>query len=476
MSPPYHCGVVESAGRWLPLNLLYLAHAARAAGHQVEVYDAMTLGHDLPEIERRLRGFGPDVVGVGAITASLPASLEVLGLAKWSGSPVTILGGVHGSFMFREILEAPDCPADFIVRGEGEATLPELLDCLAAGDDPGKVPGLAFRRAGETIATPPRPLAPSLDGFSPAWDLVNWEDYTYFPLKGSRLAAVSTSRGCPHACTFCSQQKIWERTWRARPPADIVRELELLAGEYGVDVVLVADEYPTRDRERWKLLLEQVAARRLGIKFLIETRVSDIVRDRDLLGLYAEAGIIHVYVGVEAAEQSALDKLGKELRVEDSALALRLLDEAGMVTETSFVLGLPGETPETVRRTLDAARAYDPDFAHFLLIAPWPYADIHSELEPLIETEDYGEYNLVSPVARSLKMSRAELQSASVECYRKFYMGKLPAWFSMQAGFKKDYLLDSMRLILKSSFLKKHMRGLGGIPAEIERHFSLLRV
>ncbi|MEK7764728.1 MAG: radical SAM protein, partial [bacterium] len=214
--------------------------------------------------------------------------------------------------------------------------------------------------------------------------------------------------------------------------------------------------------------------RRLGTRLLMETRVEDIVRDAELMPDYRSAGIIHVYVGVEATSQAALDRFNKSLRVEQSREALRLIHGVGMVSETSFVLGMPEETPATIRATLELAKDYDPDFAHFLLIAPWPYADIYPEVAPYLESRDYADYNLVTPVARSAAMSRAELMAASVECYHKFYMAKLPKWFGMAPGFKKDYLLTSMRLIMKSSFLQRHMGGLGRIPAEVERYLGAL--
>lgn len=477
MTPPYHCGVVESAGRWMPLGLLYLAGSLRAAGHEVEVYDAMTKWHDLDDIRLHLKTREPDVVGISTITATAPASLEVLRAAKaLDRPPVTVLGGVHGNFMFPEILDGAGSPVDYVVRGEGEKTFVELLSCLSAGGDTSKVEGIAFRRDGRVFATPACPFTPDLDTLLPAWDLVDWKEYTYFPFPGSRLAAVSTSRGCGFECSFCSQQKFWGNTWRGRSPEAVMAELELLRGEHGVDVVLFTDEFPTKDAARWRKMVELIRERDLGMRFLIETRVEDIVRDGARLEEFRRAGIVHVYVGVEATNQAALDRFNKNIRVEQSAEALRLINGADMISETSFVLGMPDETPDSIRRTLALAQEYAPDFAHFLLVAPWPYADIYRELEPYVETRDYGEYNLVSPVARSRAMSRKELRVASVECYRKFYMSKLPGWFALPDGFKKDYILKSMRLILKSSFLKSHMGGLGRIPAEVERYFSMLGV
>lgn len=468
VTPPYHCGVVESAGTWMPLGLAYLAGALRKAGHDPVIYDAMSLWHDQAQVEARIAGERPDVVAVATITSTYPASLRVLEGAKRALPGVlTVMGGVHSHAMWREVLESPASPVDYVVRGEGEESLPELLDCLSAGEDPARVPGAAFLRDGRAVSVPPRPFIADLDALVPAWDLIQWEIYRYHPLPGSRLAAVSTSRGCEHACSFCSQQKFWERTWRSRSPESVADEVAMLRDRHGVSVVLLADEYPTRDAGRWHRLLALLQERCAGVHFLMETRVEDIIRDAHLMGGYREAGIIHVYIGVEAVSQDRLDAFRKEIKVEQSAEAIRLINGAGMVTETSFVLGMPEETPESVEHTLKLAREYDPDFAHFLLVAPWPYADIHPELAPFIESRDFADYNLVTPVARSRAMGREELMSAVVDCYRRFYMAKAPQWLAMPAGFKKDYLLTSMKHVLKSSFLRKHMSGLGGMPAEM---------
>jgi anaerobic magnesium-protoporphyrin IX monomethyl ester cyclase len=115
-----------------------------------------------------------------------------------------------------------------------------------------------------------------------------------------------------------------------------------------------------------------------------------------------------------------------------------------MITETSFVLGLPEETPESVRETLAKAKAFNPDFAHFLAIAPWPYADMYADLEPFVEVRDYRKYNLVDPVVKPKAMTLAQIDKAIVDGYREFYMGKMKELVSMKDPFRKEYLLRSM--------------------------------
>ncbi len=465
VTPPYHCGVVEVAGRWAPLQLAYLAGAARAAGHDCEIYDAMSAAHSHEQIGRKLDEARADVVAVSAITATFPDALEVARAAKARGA-ITVLGGVHPSFMYPEIL--PEGGVDFVVVGEGERTFPELLDCLAAKDDPAKVPGLAFVRDGAIVRTAARPRLDRIDGLPVAFDLLDWPLYTYFVKPGSRLGAVSSSRGCSFACAFCSQTQFWEKSWRARDPRCVADEIAMLRRTYGVDVVLLTDEYPTSDPARWEALLDRLVELDLGVDLLMETRVQDIVRDRAMLPKYRRAGVVHVYVGVEATDQATLDLVHKEMAVDESRLALRLLDEHDLISETSFVLGFPGETPEHVRETLSLAKAYDPDFAHFLAIAPWPYAAMWKDLEPYVATRDYRRYNLIDPVVKPAAMTLGEIDDAIVDCYRSFYMDKGLSLLRMPAGARKDYLLRSMRLIMTSSFVRKKMAG-KLMPEEVRR-------
>lgn len=477
INPPHHAGVVEAAGKWPSLSFVYLAGALREAGFAVEIYDSMAKDHTLAQVARRIRRSRPDYVGTTAYTAALPCALAVLRLARAiDPQAITLLGGIHPKFCYREILEGHPDVVDYIVRGEGEVTLPELLACLEAGGDPSRVLGIAFYdRAGkEVVATGERGLVEDLDALVPAWDLLDWRDYKLFVVPGSRLGPLFTSRGCTNSCSFCSQHKFWGGVRRERRVERVVEDVRLLHDRYGVDNFFLTDEYPTYGRERWEEFLERLVQLNLGCYFYMETCAVDILRDRDILRKYRDAGFVHIYVGVEATEQGRLDLFKKEISCDQGREAIRLLNEAGIITECSFVLGLPDETPASIRQTLERAKIYNPDMAHFLAIAPWPYADLYEELRDHVVVHDYAGYNIVDPVVKPREMTLEELRREIVGCYKSYYMEKLPEYDRITDPFKRTYMLTALEAMMQNSFLRNYLGGLGEMPEEVRRYLGRL--
>lgn len=490
ITPPYHAGVVEAAGSWPHIGFVYIAGHVRDTGFDVEIYDAMTKGHSIDQIKERIKDAKPDFVGSTAYTSSINDAVAVLRAAKEvNPNIITLIGGIHANFCYKELLRDHPDVVDIAVRGEGEITTPEVMrvfsEAFSAGAtgqaaDTGfpsgagldKVLGIAYRENGQVRVNPPRPFIEDLDSLIPAWDLVDWEDYSFYVMPGSRLGIVNSSRGCVNECSFCSQQKFWRRSYRERKAEKFVEEIEYLRDRYGVNVVMLSDEYATRNRERWERILDLMIERRTGVYLLLETCVGDILRDADIMWKYKKAGVLHIYVGVEATSQDKLDRFKKNIACEQSKEAIRLINNAGMLTECSLVLGMPDETPETIEETLALAKHYNPDFAHFLMIAPWPYADIYNELKDYVVERDYAKYNFVEPVVKPKNMSMEEISQAVIDCYRRYYMDKVKEYDKIQDEFKRDYLLRSMKVMMENSFLVKHITGMGEIPEEVKKYLG----
>jgi anaerobic magnesium-protoporphyrin IX monomethyl ester cyclase len=265
------------------------------------------------------------------------------------------------------------------------------------------------------------------------------------------------ARGCPFTCSFCSQWKFW-RDYRVRDPKKVVDEIEELVEKYQVGFFILADEEPTINRKKFIQFCEELIARGLNkkVQWGINTRVTDILRDEQLLKFYNEAGLMHVSLGTEAAAQLKLDLFNKETKISDNKKAIRLLREAGIVVEAQFIVGLDSETPETLEETYRMAMDWKPDLANWSMYTPWPFTPLFKELSDKVEVFDFDKYNFVTPILKPAAMERGELLDRVMNNYRRFYMYK--AFFSYPwsgTGRRRRYLLGCLKAFLKSGFQRK---------------------
>ncbi len=458
--PNYHSGGAEIAGNWPPAWAAYLAGSLKGAGFSdIRFIDAMTNNLSDDDLRAILAEEQPDVVGATAITPSIYKAERALEIAKeMHPEAVTILGGIHATFMYQQVLtEAPWI--DVIVRGEGEEILLNLIRTIDQGRwpaDRATIKGLAYTDATQIVATPAAPTVKDLDAINPDWGILEWEKYKYIPMN-ARVAIPNMARGCPFTCSFCSQWKFW-RDYRIRDPKKVVDEIETLYRTYNVRFFILADEEPTINRKKFVQFCEELIARGLPdhVQWGINTRVTDILRDEDLLPLYRRAGLLHVSLGTEAAAQLKLDRFNKETKVADNKRAIQLLREAGIVVEAQFIVGLENETAETLEETYRMAIDWKPDLANWSMYTPWPFTALFQELSDKVEIFDFDKYNFVTPIIKPAAMERGELLDRVMNNYRRFYMKK--ALFSYPwagSGQRRRYLLGCLKAFLKSGFERK---------------------
>lgn len=477
--PPYSSWGVEAIGTWPPLQIAYLAGAVEGAGHEARICDAMnTEGGSFETIRNAVAAYGPDIVVAydylpvtGAIsTAVVPAALRALGLAKAVNPAITtFLGGPFPTFKYQELLDDPANPVDIVLRGEAEATLPELLTALEHGGLDG-VKGIAFRRDDLVLVTEIRDHIADLDTVKPAWHLLDWSLYRYRIDPPGRMASILTSRGCMMGCSFCSHRAFWRGDWRARTPEDVIAEVRLLVKEYGVESITMIDPYPTHDRDRWEHLLDLFIEADLGVRLLMETRAEDVVRDEDLLPKYRAAGVVHLYIGAEAGTDELLVALNKGNDVNAIARAIRLAREHDIVTEASFMIGHPTETQATIDRTIEVAKRMNPDIAVFPVLTPMPFTPLFDEMKDRIRVFDHAKYNLATPIIEPFAMTLEEVSIALGRCYMEFYAQKIPEIKALPDGFKRRYLLSACKEMMTAygrhfSHLGTKMPKMHGHPA-----------
>ncbi len=457
LAPPYACRGVQEMGNWPPLQLACLAGAALSAGHEARIYDAMNKKTTFDDIRTVIEGHRPDFVMTldylpvsGSIsTATVPAALQVLAIARQVDPKITtIIGGPHPTFMYEEILTDEDNHADFVVRGEPERALVELMAAVPQGIV-AQVKGLAFLDNGAVVTTPEQPHIEDLDSLEPAWHLLDWEDYHYNTYPWGRMASVLTSRGCMMGCSFCAQRLFWRGQWRARDPEKVVEEMRHLVEKHGVEHITLIDAYPTYDRGRWERILDLLIEADLGVTLLMETRVEDILRDEDIMQKYRDAGVIHLYVGAESSTDEMLESLNKGTTVNQNQRALALCREHDIMTEASFMLGFPSETWESIRKTTEVAIKLNPDIAVFPVLTPMPFTPLWEQMKDRIRVTDYSLYNLVTPIIEPYEMSLEDITVALGQCYMTFYAQKMKDVLALPDGFRREYMISAMKTMMR---------------------------
>jgi anaerobic magnesium-protoporphyrin IX monomethyl ester cyclase len=321
-------------------------------------------------------------------------------------------------------------------------------------DDRPNIEGIAFRDGEEIVATAAHAPIQKLDTLQPDWSILDWDKYIYIP-TGQRVAIPNFARGCPFTCSFCSQWKFW-RTYRTRSPKHFVDEIETLKKEHDVGFFILADEEPTINRQKFIALCEELIARDLDIQWGINTRVTDILRDEDVLPLYRKAGLVHVSLGTEASSQLNLELFRKETTVAENKKAIRLIREAGMVAEAQFIVGLDNETKETIEDTFKWAMDWECDMANWVMYTPWPFSDLFEDLADKVEVRDYAKYNFVTPIMKPQAMTRSEVLNAVMRNYGRFYSRR--ALFSypwLKDPYKRKYMLGCLKAAFKSSLERR---------------------
>lgn len=482
IQPNYHSGGAEIAGNWPPSWVPYVGGALKTAGFTtIRFIDAMSNYIDDPELAEQVKTYQPDVVLATAITPMIYKSQETLKLVKAvCPNAKTIMGGVHPTYMYREVLhEAPWI--DYIIRGEGEEITVNLLRAIANGTDERdrrEILGLAFLEDGKVVATPAHPPIKDLNTLTPDWSLLEWDKYIYTPLN-TRVAVPNYSRGCPFRCRFCSQWKFW-RKYRSRTPKQFVDEIERLVKDYKVGFFILADEEPTINKARFVALCHELVDRNLGVHWGINTRVTDILRDEQELPLYRKAGLVHVSLGTEAAAQLNLNLFRKETTIADNKRAVQLLRQNGILAEVQFIMGLPNETPETIEESYRMARDWQADMTNWNMYTPWPFSELFQDLADKVEIRDYSHYNFVTPIIKPDNMTREEVLTGVLRNYARFYSWKFWEYWFESDPFKRRYLLGCLWAFVKTTLNKRfyNLKRIKqkGLHTEIEFGFDESRI
>jgi radical SAM superfamily enzyme YgiQ (UPF0313 family) len=391
---------------WPQVSLAQMA-AILMPEYTVEVVDAITTRMSWPEFERLLEEKRPRYYLTQVTAPTLRNDMYGVHLAKSLGAQ-TIAFGTHVTPMTRETM-TPFPALDYVLRGEPEMTLRELLDTLegktpsdpgvakmlaetsvsgnpfvmteegikpaqeaiAAGPDHplARILGLAWRYRGEIVINPDRPFIPDLNDLPiPAHHLLPLDKQRMPMIKGP-FTFIVTSRGCPAGCKFCIKHVTYQNTVRLRSPENIFKELQLLA-DLGIHNVHMYADLFTVNREQVVGLCELIIESGLEVRWTCNSRVDYV--DEEMLQLMSKAGCYLISWGIESANEAILKRTRKGYRKERAQQALTWARNAGIKNWGYFIIGLPGETEETIKETIAYSKELPLDIALFHIAAPYP--------------------------------------------------------------------------------------------------------
>ncbi len=407
---------------WQPLGTLYVAASLTRAGHEVRLLNGAFLSHE--EILDGVAAFRPQWLGVYATTFGWTQAERTARDVKERHPGVFACAGGPYPIAAPERCLAEGGAFDAVVTGEGERTVVEMLDRLGRGEGLDGVLGVTFRDRGGVRANAPRPLLANLDELPFPDRTLLGDANRYLPppamYRRKPVAVVQTSRGCQRRCIFCFQIDRERRSGvRYRSVESVVDEIEACLRQGFREIKFIDDTF-AQDRQRAMRLAAEIRRRRLDFTWFCSACVNQV--DRELLQAFRDAGCWAILYGVESGVQRNLNTLRKGTTLGQVRSAVRWAKEAGLRVQTTFVLGIPGETVQEALRTIDFACEIDPDMASFHALAPFPGTwlyDHASELGTI--SEDLRDYTYQGAAFVPHTMTREQIQELRQRAYRRFY-------------------------------------------------------
>jgi anaerobic magnesium-protoporphyrin IX monomethyl ester cyclase len=370
-----------------------------------------------------VRGAGADYLVTETSIPSFEYDLTLLKKISQAGVTV-ILCGPNSEIYKPEFLKQHPF-IGFILYGEYEFTLLELIQCLQAGKDLAQVNGLIYRKNGEVVKNPPRP-AFDIDSLPwPHRDSLSMGKYLDAP-GGLPLPSVQmvASRGCPFKCQFCLWPQViyGGRHYRSRSIEDTIDEMEYLVKEKGFKSVYFDDDTFNVGKERMLIFCRELKQRGLDkTPWAIMARPD--LMDKEILESMKDAGLWSIKYGVESANQQLVDNIEKNMDLKKTEEMIRLTNKLGIKVHLTFTFGLPGETTKTIQKTIKFVQELDPFSVQFSITTPFPgtkYYDILDK-EGFIVSKNFSDFDgHYKSTIRSEELSPQELEAAKEMAYRSW--------------------------------------------------------
>ncbi len=414
----------------LYLGMAYLSAFLKHEKYEVHIIDAIAEGLSKQALLKKVAEIKPAVVGLTSPTQQIyDAAVVAKEIKDMFPEIKTIIGGYHASALPEQTLKEFNS-FDYLLYGEGELTLPELLAAITTDKDDilKNIKGIVYRDGNRIIVNPPRPYIdinvlpmPDFDGFN----LNLYKPfYTFFNKKLLELP-IMTSRGCPYNCVFCFRTN--GKSVRYRNLQSVIDEIKRDIEIYHISHLLFVDETFTLSMKRADALCDELI--RTGINKQItwgcETR-ADLV-DEALLKKMKQAGCRFISYGADSGDQEILNYAEKSMKVHDIKNAVQWTKQAGIDVYTNYVIGLPYDTVDTINKTIDFAIGLDPTGLSFTILTPFPGTEVVVMAENgvgglKILSYDWRDYGKQLGSALELeKISRKQLEKLQRKAYLKFY-------------------------------------------------------
>ena len=412
-----------------PLALLCLAAYLKESlpNTEIQILDCQAEEIEWEGVKERIEEWSPDIVAPSTLsTCNADLTLRVTTMAKTISPEIqTVVGGLHFSVLAEEVLRKYP-QVDFIVRGEGEVTLTELVTTLDKNVNPRSVQGIAFRENDRVVVTPERPLIQDLDSLPfPGYHFVaeHMPKYRFPAAKKLPYALVEGSRGCDHVCSFCSQWRYWGQC-RRKSPERVADEFEYLYREFGSRFLWLTDDYVRLDA--WmETLCDELKDREITeeLMWFFQSRADEIVTGKALLPKLRETGLQWIMTGLETHDPKLLEQYQKGVDVETGKTAIALLKEHDILAQTTAIIGDCSESHETLEAFREWIEEVDPDIAVFMTMTPFPGTPMYEEAlaKGWIQEAQWDQFDMIHATMPTEYLSRQEVQKELYKTYRAFY-------------------------------------------------------
>lgn len=409
---------------WQPIGTLYVASSLINAGHDVEFINGAYLSSH--EILSRIKSSRPRAVGLYATAFGWPKAMAAASEIKSIDPSIYVFAG--GPY---PIARKSDClrdetarHMDAVVTGEGDITVPELVDKIALGIPPQGVLGVAYRRNGDVIYNGDRPVITDLDNLPfPARHLLGDSGF-YIPppamYKRKPVAVMITSRGCNRRCLFCFQiDRNRTHGIRYRSMENVMEEIELCLKQ-GYREIKFLDDTLAADYDRAMMFTEEIHKRKLDFTWFASACVNQV--DRPLLKAFKKAGCWAVLFGAESGVQKNLNAIRKGITLNQTRAAVHAAKQAGLKVYTPFLFGIPGETFEDGLKTIEFSLELNPDVANFHAVTPFPGTDLYDDMDKYgTMSKDLSDYTYQGIAFEPHSMGRREIAELRRIAFKRFY-------------------------------------------------------